>query len=708
MKNTWWAKPFLLVLAAALAFFLFSLSRRDLNQSEQATPTGEPLFIAGVDAGYIDSRECQPCHSSIYETYQHTGMGRSFYRPTPDRMVEDWGKDNVFYHRASDRYYTMYQRDGKYYQRRHQIGFGGKEANVLEREIHFIMGSGNHARTYLHRSAGGKLIQLPVAWYSEKGGFWAMNPGYDQVDHYDLRRRITYECMFCHNAYPEIEAGADAFGKESLFKGTIPEGIDCQRCHGPGRKHITTVRKAGATIDAIRASIVNPARLSSEKQLELCMQCHLETTSARLPPYVRRYERGFFSYRAGEPLGEYIFHFDQAPGTGHEDKFEIVNAPYRLRISKCFQKSDGDLNCITCHDPHQIPRGREAVRHYTSICLSCHRFDLQRLVASGRHTKSEDCLTCHMPKRRTDDVIHVVMTDHYIQRFKPRRDLLEPLDEKRFYGHPYKGEVVLYYPQDLKPADKELYVALAQVKDRANLKPGIVRLESVLKKHQPPEAGFYFDLAEAYIEDGQTDRAIAIYEEALRRKPDLWPAQRKLGIALSKSGALPRAAELLMKAAEHGPEPALTLSDLAIVYQQEGKLDDAAAVLKKATRLEPDRTEAHNNLGGILLELGQVEEAEQAFREALRVQPDFVPSHTNLAKLLAARGDFEQAQFHYQRALQVNPDHAQTRYDYGLLLVQMEKYAEAETQLRAAVQLRPDWPDARSALDELIALRRLK
>jgi hypothetical protein len=32
---------------------------------------------------------------------------------------------------------------------------------------------------------------------------------------------------------------------------------------------------------------------------------------------------------------------------------------------------------------------------------------------------SEDCITCHMPKRRTEDVEDVAMTDHLIQR-RPR------------------------------------------------------------------------------------------------------------------------------------------------------------------------------------------------------------------------------------------------------------------------------------------------
>ena len=48
-----------------------------------------------------------------------------------------------------------------------------------------------------------------------------------------------------------------------------------------------------------------------------------------------------------------------------------------------------------------------------------------------------------MPKRRTEDVVHAVMTDHYIQRRKPARDLLEPLQESDFEAEGnYRGEVL--------------------------------------------------------------------------------------------------------------------------------------------------------------------------------------------------------------------------------------------------------------------------
>ena len=190
-------------------------------------------------------------------------------------------RNNEFYHALSDTHYAMTVRDGAYYQRRWQIGFGGKHVNVEELKIDYVLGSGNHARSYLHRTARGTLIELPLGWYSEKGGYWAMSPGFDSR-HPATRRLISYECVFCHDGYPQIPPGHEASGSEPAFTGDLSEGIDCQRCHGPGASHVETVQRAGASPEKIRATIVNPARLSPKLRMDLCMQCHLEPTTTAL------------------------------------------------------------------------------------------------------------------------------------------------------------------------------------------------------------------------------------------------------------------------------------------------------------------------------------------------------------------------------------------------------------------------------------------
>ncbi len=114
------------------------------------------------------------------------------------------------------------------------------------------------------------------------------------------------------------------------------------------------------------------------------------------------------------------------------------------------------MTCTTCHDPHQTLSGKQAAEHYTAVCRGCH----QTAHASKMPEEAASCVDCHMPKRRTDDVVHAVMTDHYIQRRKPAGDLLAPLHDADFADKDaYRGEVTLYYPQKLPPIAGERTVS---------------------------------------------------------------------------------------------------------------------------------------------------------------------------------------------------------------------------------------------------------
>src|SRR5262245_12142387 len=194
----------------------------------------EPSFSSISKAGYLEPGDCAACHREIAESYARTGMARTFGTVRSENEFPEL-KAGTFHHRASEEYFSVFAKDGKPILKRHQIGFDGEVTNVLETQINYWFGSGNHARSYIRRTKSGELVELPITWYAENGGYWAMSPAYDRPDHAGFNRKITHRCMFCHNAYPQIKLSAEDWDASTRFPDRLPEGIDCQRCHGPGQ-----------------------------------------------------------------------------------------------------------------------------------------------------------------------------------------------------------------------------------------------------------------------------------------------------------------------------------------------------------------------------------------------------------------------------------------------------------------------------------------
>jgi len=641
---------------------------------------------------YVDAALCATCHAEIARTYRQTGMGRSFYRLQPSNVVEDLGKP--FYHEASDSYLAMFARGGNYYQRRWQTGFDGGEINVDEKQVDFVMGSGNHGRTYLHLTSRGTIQQLPLGWYSEKGGYWAMAPGFDRPDYPGSTRVVTYECMFCHNAYPEIPGGHDETGATPEFRQPIPEGIDCQRCHGPGQRHVAAAGRAGATPAEIRAAIVNPKRLSADRELEVCMQCHLETTAVALPHDIRRFDRAPFSYLPGQPLGDFRLTFDRAGGMG--ERFEVAHAAYRMRESQCFLKSQGKLRCTTCH----VPRGEAATAHYNAVCRDCHARSaggitatFKQMPAASPHTAGANCVGCHMPKRRTEDAVYMVMTDHFIRTRQPAGDLVAARAESA--TPPYRGEVVPYYPVNLaasttpaprKEEETALYGALAQILEHSNMKAGLPLLRSMIDKYRPQRPEYYAELAEGLTAAGDTAGAMPYFEEAARRAPGSAIILRKLGSAQMETGKLPEAEATLRRVTAMAPDDAGAWAMLGQVLWRQGRNAEATAAFRKAIGIDGESPEFHNSLGMLSLADGDPAAAEKEFREAMRIQPSLPQVQANLGSLLAQQGRTAEARYHFERSIRLKPDYAEARLNYARLLTSSGDAGEAEKQVQASVE----------------------
>jgi len=587
-----------------------------------------------VPAGYVDDTACAGCHARRFASYQHVGMARSLFRPRVQDDIEDFAAP-PFYHAPSQEYLELRRQGDGVLFRRYQLAPDGAPINVFEHAVDWILGSGDHARTYLYRTPGGELYQLPLAWYSATRE-WAMAPGYDRRDHDGVTRRVRQECLFCHNAYADIPAEKLSYWRSQSVPAQLPEGIGCQRCHGPGAKHVDAA--INGTSEEIRASIVNPSRLDARRKMDICYECHMLPAVALPAP--RLFGRDIQSFRPGELLVDYAPAIDVTEAKlPRGERFEIDHHPYRLEQSLCFRASQGRLSCLTCHDPHESVPPAERVAHYRNACLGCHA----QPHPSEAKLRDGDCTSCHMQKRRTQDVVHVVMTDHFIRRTPGGPELLAPHEERE----PAVDGVEFRDPAHAPTGTLgELYRVIAYVRAFGGADAGAVqRLEQLMAELEPSEVEPYLDLAAAQLRQRRYPQLEQTASLVLQKSPGNALALEWLGFArAAQSGNAEDAIRLLTEALRHGgadrPE---TEFNLGVFLAGRGRTAEAIVHYERALAARPNLVAAWNRLGEARRECGDISGAVEAFRRALELDPLRARAYPPLIDALTAVGDIEEA-----------------------------------------------------------------
>lgn len=613
----------------ALSVLLFSCSLRD-QKKDQHTSNGQ-LSYASLDptVKYVGMETCRGCHVEKYDSYLRTGMGKSFGPPTTKKSSAQFPRNGAVHDTYADYWYFPYTLHDSLYLREYRLE--GRDTVYQRNEaVSFIVGSGQHTNSHLQQ-VNGYLHQLPLTYYTQSHT-WDLPPGFEKGQNSRFSRKIEPECISCHNGYPEWIPGS-----ENKY-GSIPLGIDCERCHGPGERHVR-LKQAGEFIDtavAIDYSIVNPAKLPMDYQLDICQRCHIQGNA------VLADGKSFFDFKPGMRLSE-VMDIYMPVYEGQEEEHIMASHAERMKMSPCFlvskQRSDkfadaasqlrpyrSAMTCVTCHNPH-VSVQETGKQVYNAACKNCHQAGGKSTLidcsaaASKRKSAGDDCVSCHMPKNGTIDIPHVRTTDHYIR--KP---------------------VTAEYRQKVKR-----FVTLSCINNSRSsaVSKGVAFLNYYEKFVRDP---VYLDSAKHYLSDvspGDITRNFAPLIRWAYLKEDYSTVLRYVR---STSGSVRFRRQ----------EGAWTSYRIAMAYENTGDPRQAEAYLDTAVRLLPYQLDFRVKYASVLEDRGEVAQATEQYKFILQEDPRHVTALVNYGYMIAARaGNIRMADSLYDRALSLDPDYIQ-------------------------------------------------
>ena len=175
-------------------------------------------------------------------------------------------------------------------------------------------------------------------------------------------------------------------------------------------------------------------------------------------------------------------------------------------------------------------------------------------------------------------------------------------------------------------------------------------------------------LGVAVQQEGDHQRAVAIFLDALQARADDWITHTCLGNSLRSLGRLDEAIAIHRRALELGGDYRAR-ANLSLAYREAGRLEEAIAILEEAIALQPDVAELHGNLAGLLLAAHQPARAESAARRALVLSPGEARFESNLGYARKEQGDFAGAARHLRQAIARDPHDADAHWNLGLTLL---------------------------------------
>jgi tetratricopeptide (TPR) repeat protein len=672
----------LIALLLAAAWFFF--------RQKDSTPAS--VAVPPVTARFTGSASCAECHAQQAEAWQQSHHARAMQVAGEKTILGDF--DNAEFRHAGI-VSRFFRRDGKFL-----VLTDGPDGKLADFEVKYAFGV-EPLQQYLIELPGGRLQPLGIAWDTARKRRFHLYPT-ERIDHRDelhwtgRQQNWNFMCADCHSI--DVRKNYDAAA--NAFNTTWAEiTVGCEACHGPGSAHVDWARSRGKDptlgltvrlnerrgaawkIDPATGSAARSVRRATEREIEVCAQCH-----SRRAQFAEGYHAGrrFLDHYLPSLLTAPLYHADG------QQRDEVYNWGSFLQ-SRMYAKG---VTCGDCHEPHG---GKLRAASPDAMCLACHA--AERFAATKHHlhppqSKGASCVECHMPA--TTYMVVDPRRDHGFR--VPRPDLSAALGMPNACNGCHG---------DRTPEWAAERIEAAHGKSRMGPPSHAATLDAARRNH--PAAPRLLAALASNPAAPAIVQATALHELGRR------PAQQAVAAAeraVLSSDALVRMAAL--EAIEAFPVSVrvhvgapLLADPVRVVRMAAGRLladvpdatlSDAQRAARKAALAEyaaaqdysADRPESRLNLGVLALRQGKMAEAEKFYRAALALAPDFAPAWANLADLHRMQGREEEGERVLREGLKHAPRSAELQHALGLLLVRRQRYDEGLAALAAAARLAPD------------------
>lgn len=320
---------------------------------------------------YAGAESCVQCHKSIIDDYAHTAHFKTSSPVFLDSLKKALTDTKTTIEYPNGHRVKVEEEGGQIIQSEFE-----NDNKVLSEKMDMVFGSGEKAQTFGYWK-NEQLFQFPLT-YLTNFHLWTNSPGFP-INHPYFTRPIISRCFECHSSYVyHYNENTKPLEITEKFKAnTIVYGIDCERCHGPAKKHVdfhseNPAEKKSMFITAIKS-------LNRTQQSDLCGSCHSGNPVAL---------NSIFAFTPGDSLSRFYMYY---PGSFTNPDVHGMQMQL-LQQSACYKQST--LTCLTCHNPHKNEDNAQAT--FIAGCMSCHQ---QSAHSTQMVSENKNCITCHMPLR---------------------------------------------------------------------------------------------------------------------------------------------------------------------------------------------------------------------------------------------------------------------------------------------------------------------